>query len=83
VTSGRSGQIELLVSAMSAGDASVGLGLLKPAELVEAHDVGAVLLYEPDPAYGSRVRRLAGLGFEERRSFGPYRVLVRDEVPGS
>lgn len=77
VTSGGSGRIELLITALTAGNASIGLGILRPDELVATHDVRAALLYEPDPAYAARVRRLAALGFEEAEAFGPYRVLVR------
>lgn len=81
VTSDDSGRIELLVTALTAGEASVGLGILEPSELVSAHDVGAVLLHEPDPAYGARQRRLERLGFSEARVFGPYVVLLRDGAP--
>jgi hypothetical protein len=73
-----SGQIELLVTAMTAGDASVGLGLLDPAELVDVHDVDAVLLHRPDPATEARARRLEVLGFADGPSFGSYRILLRD-----
>jgi hypothetical protein len=81
VASGPSGRIDLLVTALTAGDASVGLGILDPARLVDAYDVGAALLYELDPSYAERRRRLEALGFEEARAFGPYRVLIRDEAP--
>ena len=71
------GRIDLLVTALTAGDASIGLGLLDPSDLVAAHNVGAALLYEPDPAYDARLARLGEVGFIEARAFGPYRVLVR------
>jgi hypothetical protein len=74
------GQIELLITALTPGEASIGLGVLRPAELVETYEVGAVLLHEPDPAFGQRLRRLEALGFSESRAFGPYRVLLRDGV---
>jgi hypothetical protein len=77
ISSGSSGRLDLLITDLTAGDASVGLVLLRPAEVVDAHDIGAALLFEPDPAYGSRLRRLERLGFEETRAFGPYRVLLR------
>ena len=83
VTSGASGEIELLITAVTAGDASVGLGILEPAALVESYDVGAVLLHRPDPATDARVGRLEAIGFEEGPSFGTYRVLVRDSGAGS
>jgi hypothetical protein len=81
VASGPSGRIDLLVTALTAGDASVGLGILDPARLVDAYDVGAALLYELDPSYAERRRRLEALGFEEARAFGPYRVLIFEEAP--
>lgn len=80
VTSDPSGRIELLVTALTAGDASVGLEILRPEELVATHDVRAALLHEPDPALRARVARLEALGFVEAEAFGPYRVLVRDEA---
>ena len=83
VTSGSSSRVDLLVTALTAGDASIGLSLLRPGEVVDAHDIGAALLYEPDPAYESRVRRLELLGFQEARAFGPYRVLVRSDAGSS
>ena len=72
------GVIDVLVTALTAGNASVGLGLLDPADVAADHDVLAAVLYKPDPAYAGRVARLAALGFREDRSFGPYGVLVRD-----
>ena len=72
------GATDVLVTALTAGDASVGLGLLDPAVVAEKHDVVAALLYKPDPAYTDRMARLAALGFREDRSFGPYGVLIRD-----
>ena len=83
VASGPSGRIDLLVTALTAGDASVGLGILEPARLVETYDVGAALLYELDPSYAERRTRLEALGFEETRAFGPYRVLIRKEATSS
>jgi hypothetical protein len=76
VTSGRTGEIELHVTALTAGDASVGLALLEPADLVHDHDVQAAVLHQPDPAYRARVARLEALGFREGPAFGPYRVLL-------
>ncbi|HEX7171128.1 MAG TPA: hypothetical protein VF365_00815 [Candidatus Limnocylindria bacterium] len=81
VDSGTTSRIDLLITALTAGDASVGLGLLQPAELVEAYDVGAALLNAADPSYPSRRARLESLGFEEARTFGPYRVLLRSGSP--
>lgn len=82
VESGNSGRIDLLITALTAGRASTGLGVLEPMEVVEGYDVGAALLYQPDPAYPARLHRLEALGFEEARAFGPYRVLLR-QAPGS
>jgi hypothetical protein len=75
-----SSRLDVLVTALTSGEASVELEVLLPAELVEMHDLGAALLYEPDPAYPSRRLRLEALGFEEARAFGPYRVLIREEA---
>jgi hypothetical protein len=72
-------KLDILITAMTAGNASVGLGLLDPAELVEKYDVRAALLFAADPAYTAREARLERLGFAGARSFGPYRVLIRDE----
>jgi hypothetical protein len=80
VTSGTSGRLDVLVTALSAGDAANGLELLEPAEVVERYDVGAALLFAGDPAYASRARRLESLGFTEGPLFGPYRVLLREDV---
>jgi hypothetical protein len=79
VESGAGSRIDVLITALTAGDASVGLGLLDPDQLVEDYDVGAALLFAADPAYRAREARLEALGFEVARTFGPYRVLVRDE----
>jgi hypothetical protein len=77
ISTSRSDRLDLLVTALTAGDASVGLGLLDPAQLVEQYHVGAALLYAPDPAYRERAARLAAIGFREVQAFGPYRVLMR------
>ena len=73
----RSDRLGLLVTALTSGDASVGLGLLDPSRLVDQYHVGAALLYSPDPAFRERAARLAAIGFTEVRAFGPYRVLLR------
>jgi hypothetical protein len=80
VTSSDRSRIDLLVTALSAGKASVGLGLLDPESLVAERDVKAALLWRFDPAFGERVRRLAALGFHTAESIGPYQVLLRSDV---
>jgi hypothetical protein len=82
ISSLRTGRLEVLVTALTAGEPAIGLGLLDPAELVEKHDIAAAVLYQPDPAYASRLRRLEAVGFREAMSAGPYRVLVRDDGDG-
>jgi hypothetical protein len=82
VESGVGSRIDILITALTAGDASVGLGILDPAQLVEDYHVGAALLFAADPAYRAREARLEALGFEVARTFGPYRVLIRDEDAG-
>lgn len=79
VTTRHSDRLDLFVTALTAGEAPVGLALLHPPDLVESHDVGAALIYADDPAYPLRARRLAALGFGEAMAFGPYRVLLREE----
>jgi hypothetical protein len=78
VDSGTGSLIDILVTATTAGDASVGLGLIDPAQVVADYGVGAALLFAADPAYPAREARLEALGFEVARTFGPYRVLTRD-----
>jgi hypothetical protein len=73
-----SDRLDVLVTALSAGSPSVGLGLLRPSTLVESREVGAALLYAPDQGYASRAHRLEALGFREAFAAGPYRVLLRD-----
>ena len=79
VESGAGSRIDILITALTAGDSSVGLGLLDPAQLVQNYDIGAALLFAADPAYRAREARLEALGFEVARTFGPYRVLIRGE----
>ena len=71
------GVIDVLVTALTAGDASVGLGLLDPVQVAAEHDVRAAVLYASDPAYIGRLARLEVLGFREQKRFGPYAVLIR------
>lgn len=78
VASRRGEGIDLLVTALTPGEASVGLQLMNPADIVTTYDVGAVLLNAADDAALSRQRRLETLGFREAHDFGPYRVLLRD-----
>ena len=73
-----SDRLNLLVTALTAGAPSVGLGLLHPSDLVESRKVGAALLYAPDPGYLSQARRLEAIGFRDAFAAGPYRVLLRD-----
>jgi hypothetical protein len=79
VATQQSERLDLLFTALTAGEASVGLGLLHPSDLVESRDVGAALLYALDPAYESRAHRLETLGFREAFAAGPYRVLLRHD----
>jgi hypothetical protein len=72
-------RLDLLLTAITAGEPSVGLALLHPNDLAGARDVGAALLYALDPAYNARAHRLAALGFREAFAVGPYRVLMRPE----
>lgn len=76
-------RLDLFVTARTAAGPSVGLGLLDPMQLLDAHHVGAALLVASDPAYAFRLHRLEALGFAEVHRVGPYAILVRsDLVPG-
>jgi hypothetical protein len=79
VRTSRPEPLDLLVTAISAGGPSVALGVLHPQDLIETRNVGAALLYAPDPAYDERLHRLEGLGFSEAFASGPYRVLLREQ----
>ena len=74
------GRLELLVTDLTAAGPSIGLGLLDPSRLVDAHNVGAALLVATDPAYASRRHRLEILGFQEVHRVGPYAILVRGDL---
>lgn len=73
----QSDRLELHVTALTAGQPSVGLAYLDPVEIVRNHVIGAALLYAPDPASAARSERLQALGFRITTSVGPYLVLVR------
>lgn len=81
-TSGDAGRLDLLITATTAGQAPIDLGIFDPSEIATAYRVGAALLYQPDPAFRSRVERLEALGFHQARAFGPYRVLMRGAEGG-
>jgi len=78
------GNLDLLVTALTASGASVGLGTLDPVQLVSEYRIGAALLVATDPSYPYRRDRLEALGFQVAHTSGPYEVLVRtDLLPGS
>lgn len=70
-------KLDILVTALSAADAAVGLQLIHPAEVADRYAIGGAVLYATDPAYEARLRRLEAIGFREMRAFGAYRVLTR------
>jgi len=74
------GRIDLLVTALSAGKASVGLGLIDPAQVLAERDVRAALLWRFDPSFQDRVSRLEDLGFRMASSIGPYQILLRRDA---
>ena len=78
-----SSRIDVHLTAVTPGEPSVGLGLLDPPAIVDERDLGAALLYAPDPAYPARAQRLHDLGFEFARVIGPYRVFLNPEHGGS
>jgi hypothetical protein len=73
---GRGGRIELLVTALTAGEPSVGLALLYPAALIAERNVRAALLSTVEPSYDERAARLQALGFHSALRSGPYEVLL-------
>lgn len=75
-----SGQIQLLITALTAARASVGLGLLEPNEVLDDHDVRAALLWRFDPSFDDRVRRLTQVGFRVTEAVGPYQILLRTDL---
>lgn len=75
-------RLQLLITDLTPGGASVGLNVLDPATLVADHDVRAAILVQTDPAFDGREKRLEALGFRMARSIGLYAVLLRD-VPAA
>ena len=71
------GRIDLLVTALSAGKASVDLGLLDPSQVLAERNVRAALLWRFDPNFEDRVSRLEDVGFRTASSIGPYQILLR------
>ena len=71
------GRIDLLVTALTAGKASVGLGLLDPSQVLAERNVRAALLWRFDPNFEDRVSRLEDVGFRTASSIGPYQILLR------
>ena len=74
------GRIDLLMTALTAGKASVGLGLIDPSRVLAERDVRAALLWRFDPSFQDRVSRLEDLGFRTASSIGPYQILLRHDV---
>jgi hypothetical protein len=83
ISTAASSRIDVHLTAVTPGEPSVGLGLLDPPAIVDERDLGAALLYAPDPAYPARAQRLHDLGFEFARVIGPYRVFLNPEHGGS
>ncbi|HET7581363.1 MAG TPA: hypothetical protein VFL75_01260 [Candidatus Limnocylindria bacterium] len=77
------GRADVLVTALTAGRASVGMDLISPPRLIAERNVKAALLWMFDPAFNDRVRRLQELGFHVASISGPYEVLLRDDVGGA
>jgi len=70
------GPVRLLITDLTgAGSPIVGAQYLDPGRLLDAYQVGAVLLVR-DPAFAGRRNRLETLGFRIGPSFGPYVVMV-------
>jgi hypothetical protein len=70
-------RLELHITALTAGQPSVGLGYLDPQRLVDEYHVAAALLWAADPATGVRLQRLRALGFDREIQTGSYVVAIR------
>lgn len=73
-------RIELLVTALTAGEPSVDMALIDPATLIAERNVRAALLWTADPAFLERSRRLEALGFRAAMTSGSYQVMLLDPV---
>ncbi|MCV0402616.1 MAG: hypothetical protein K5924_02780 [Chloroflexi bacterium] len=82
VATATSDQLDVLITALTAGEAAVGLQLIHPPDVADRYQVGGAVLYASDPAYAARLRRLEAIGFRETRTFGAYRVLTRSPGGG-
>ena len=71
-------QVHLKVAALTTGEGGPDVQVLDPARLVDAYDVGAVLLVRYDPAFAARERRMEDLGFRMGMAAGAYALMVRD-----
>jgi hypothetical protein len=70
-------RLELYVTDLTPGDASVGLKIIDPATLLAQRDVRGAILVQTDPAFDGRRTRLESLGFELKQSVGLYAVFIR------
>jgi hypothetical protein len=70
-------RLHLQVTVLTAGEPFSSLRMLYPPDLVKQYNIGAVLLDQDDPAFASRERRLAAIGFHAEAGDGPYGLMFR------
>jgi hypothetical protein len=70
-------RLHVQVTVLTAGEPFSSLRMLYPPDLVQQYHIGAVLLDQDDPAFASRERRLAAIGFHAEAGDGPYGLMFR------
>lgn len=70
-------RLHLQVTVLTAGEPFSSLRMLYPPDLVRQYQIAAVLLDQDDPAFASRERRLAAIGFHPEAGEGPYGLMFR------
>ncbi|TMB54097.1 MAG: hypothetical protein E6J47_08525 [Chloroflexi bacterium] len=71
------GRLHVQVTVLTAGEPFSSMRMLYPPDLVKQYHIAAVLLDRDDPAFASRERRLAAIGFHGEPGDGPYGLMFR------
>jgi len=74
---GSGSRLHVQVTVLTAGEPFSSLRMLYPPDLVKQYHIAAVLLDQDDPAFASRERRLAAIGFHAEPGHGPYGLMFR------
>jgi hypothetical protein len=74
---GSGSRLHVQVTVLTAGEPFSSLRMLYPPDLIKQYHIGAVLLDLSDPAFASRERRLAAIGFHAEPGDGPYGLMFR------